>query len=313
MRFTEEMILQKDLWAGLHDPKRKEEDADIVVFGIPYDGAVSFREGTKDGPRSIRDLSFHVTPTNEEFEAFEDLKIKDIGDFYAATQEELFAKVEDKVAELVDKNIFFMMLGGDHSTTIPVLRGINRSLGEEFGIIHVDAHFDLCDSLGGSPLSHGCPARRASELEWVGGSNNIYFLAIRSVETDELEFMKQNPVHVISAKAFSRMGAQAVVDAVCEHFKDKKHIYLTFDIDALDPAYAPGTGTPQFGGISSREALDLVSGISRRLPLIGFDIVEVAPKLDDSLLSSFAARKLLMEIWGERYFKMYPEKRRSRL
>ncbi len=309
MRFTEEMILEKGLWAGLHDPALLEEEADIVVFGIPYDGAVSFREGTKDGPRSIRDLSYHVTPTNEEFEAFTGLQVKDMGDFYGATQEELFEKVEDKVAELVEKGAFFTMLGGDHSTTIPVLRGINKALGEEFGIIHVDAHFDLCDRLDGSELSHACPARRGTELELVGGSDNIYFLAIRSVETDELEFMKQNPVHVISAKRFSSLGTQAVIDAVCEHFEGKKHIYLTFDIDALDPAYAPGTGTPQFGGISSREALDLVSGLSRRLPLIGFDIVEVAPNLDESLLSSFAARKLLMEIWGEQYFKMYPDKR----
>lgn len=308
MRFTEEMILQEGLWAGLHKPHRSEEEADIVVFGIPYDGAVSFREGSKDGPRSIRDLSYHVTPTSEEFDVFEELKVKDIGDFYGATQEELFKKVEEKVAELVEKKKFFMMLGGDHSTTIPVLRGINRSLGEEFGIIHVDAHFDLCDSLGGNPLSHGCPARRGSELEWVGGSENIYFLAIRSIETDELEFMKHNPVHVISAKKFHQMGTEKVLDTVAEHFKDKKHIYLTFDIDALDPAFAGGTGTPQFGGITSREVLDLVYGISKRLPLIGFDIVEVAPSLDDSLSSSFAARKLILEIWSQIYKKLYTTK-----
>ncbi|MDO5712884.1 MAG: agmatinase [Tissierellia bacterium] len=305
MKFTEDMIRSKELWAGLHDPNRRIEDADIVVFGIPYDGAASFRSGAKDGPRAIRDITFSITPTTEDFEYFGDLKVLDLGDFYGDNQEDLFKKVEKQVQELVEKKKFFMMIGGDHSVNIPITRGIDKGIDEDFGLIHIDAHFDLCHSLGGNTLSHGCPARRASELERLGGSDHIFFLGIRSVEEDELEFMKNNPVNVINARELSEIGAKEAAKRVVKHFKDrgKEKIYITFDIDALDPGFAGGTGTPQFGGITPRDALTLLRVFSKELNIIGFDIVEVAPNLDPSLTSSFAARKLITEMWGFYYHK----------
>ena len=298
MKFTEEMILSKDLWAGLHDPDRSIDEADLIVFGIPYDGAASFRLGTKDGPRSIRDISFSITPTTEDFLLFEELKILDLGDYYAPNQIELFEKVENQVEELLKKKKFFTMLGGDHSVTIPVLRGIDKALGKDVGIIHIDAHFDLCDELDGNSLSHACPARRGTELKSVGGSEGVYFVGIRSIERDEIDYMKDNKVNVISAREFSQIGVDKVVARIVEKFIDKRHIYLTFDIDALDPAYAAGTGTPQFGGLTSRNALELLRGLFRELPIIAFDVVEVAPNLSSSLTSTFAARKIITEMWG---------------
>ncbi|NLY85801.1 MAG: agmatinase [Tissierellia bacterium] len=300
---TREMIQDTGLWAGLNKPGLPIDEADIIVFGIAYDGAASFRYGAKDGPRSIREITYSITPTTEDFEVFDDLKVLDIGDFSGTNQMELFEWVKEKVCEIVKKKKFFTMLGGDHSTTIPVYQGINKALDEPFGIIHLDAHFDLCDELNGSKYSHGCPSRRAIELDNVGSSDNIYFVGIRSIEMDELEFCKNNRINVINARRFYEIGVKKAIREVYEKMKNFKYIYLTIDIDVLDPAYAAGTGTPQFGGLSSRDLLEFLRGIFT-LPIIGFDVVEVAPSLDPSLTSSFAARKIITECWGHYYRKI---------
>lgn len=294
---TKDMIKDEELWAGLNKPDLPMEDADIVVFGLAYDGAASFRSGAKDGPEAIRSITYSITPTTEDFELIDELKVLDLGDFSNEKQEELFDQVEDKVAEIVRGGKFFTMLGGDHSTSIPVFRGIDKALDEPFGIIHLDAHFDLNDQLSGSSLSHGCPARRATELKNVGSADNIFFVGIRSVEMDELQFMKENKVNVINARRLHQIGVEKALEELHERMSGLKHIYVTVDIDVLDPAYAAGTGTPQFGGLTSRELLELLRGIFQ-LPVIGFDVVEVAPNLDPSLTSSFAARKIITECWG---------------
>ncbi len=302
MKTTEKMIKEQALWAGLNRPEASVEEADIVLFGIPFDGGVSFRNGAKDAPRSLRSITYTIAPTTEHFEDLSAMTVKDLGDFNAPTREELFRDVEAQVCELVKAGTFFTMIGGDHSTTIPVQRGINRALSEPFGIIHIDAHFDLCDALEGDSLSHGSTERRALELSNVTGPENLFFIGIRSVEMDELEFLKTHTVPVVSAARFEEMGVQAVIDAVKKQMAPFKHVYVTLDIDCLDPAYAAGTGTPQFGGLHARDLLTLLRGIFD-LPVIGFDVVEIAPKLDASLTALFAGRKILTECWGHHWRK----------
>lgn len=301
MKKTEELI-KEGIWAGLHDPALSEKEADVVVFGIPFDGSVSFRDGAREAPATIRSLTATIPPTTERFEDLSALRVKDIGDIEAENRDALFEKVEDKVCRLVEDGRFFTAIGGDHSVTIPILRGIDRALGEEFGILHLDAHFDLCDALDGDPLSHGGTARRAVELKNITSSKNIFFIGIRSPELDELAFIRQNPVNCISAVEYDEMGTAAVVEKVCAAMAGFKHIYLTLDIDCLDPAYAAGTGTPQIGGLSTRQLLNLLNGLFR-LPIIGFDVVEVAPKLDPAWNSVFAAKRIITECWGHRLRK----------
>lgn len=297
MKTTKEMIIEKELWAGLNKPGIVIEDADIVVFGQTFDKAASVRKGAADGPRHIREISYSITPTTEDFELIEDVNILDLGDFDNQNQEELFREVKNKVIEIVKAGKFFTMLGGDHSVSIPIYQGLNESLDDNFGIIHIDAHFDLCDELNGSILSHGCPARRATELSRVNGSDGIYFVGIRSIEMNEMEYMKSNKVNVINSRRFGKIGVDKAVEEVVNHMKRYKYIYITLDIDCLDPGFAGGTGTPQFGGLSPREVLEFLRGIFE-LPVIGFDVVEVAPCLDSSLASSYAARKIIVESWG---------------
>lgn len=297
MKTTKEMIQAGGLWGGLCNGQ-DYRNADIAVFGIPYDENVSYRKGAKDGPAAIRESAAPIPPTTEYFEDISALKVADLGDIEGTSCEEVFQKAEDLVADLVKAGKFFTMIGGDHSVTIPVLRGIDKAATEDFGVIHIDAHFDLCDQLCGSKVSHGCTERRAAELKHVGSSDNLFFLAIRSAEPDELEFMRSNPVHVINAAEFDRIGVEAAVEAVKKQLGHLKHIYITVDIDCLDPAYAAGTGTPKFGGITSRQLLNLLRGLFENLPVLGFDVVEVAPSLDASMAAVYAGQRVITECWG---------------
>lgn len=302
MKRTEDMIKEGNLWGGMFTGE-DYKNAHVAVFGIAYDENVSYRKGAKDGPAAIRQTMAPIPPTTEYFEDISLLRVADLGDIEGGNCEEVFDQARRLTAELVKAGEFFTMIGGDHSVTIPVLQGIDRAVNESFGIIHIDAHFDLCDTLEGSKVSHGCTERRATELEHVGGSENIFFIGIRSAELDEMEFMRHNKVNVIHAAEFDRIGVEATVEAVKKSLGHLNKIYITVDIDCLDPAYAAGTGTPKFGGLTSRQLLNLLRGLFEALPVIGFDVVEVAPSLDASLASVYAGQRVITECWGHYYRK----------
>lgn len=288
----------KGAWCGLNRPELSEKEADVVVFGIPFDKGVSYRAGASMGPSVLRENTFCSTPYTEEFESFESLQVYDAGDFVGENREELFEEITQYVAELVKNRIFFTAVGGDHSVTIPIEAGIDRALDEPFGIIHIDAHFDLCDTLNGDPLSHGSVQRRALELSNVKGTDQLCFIGIRSIEPDEYAFKKENPLQVFNAKICHKQGMERIAWDVIARMRRFNKIYITLDIDCLDPAFAAGTGTPQFGGLYSRQVLELMEILFKELNIIAFDVVEVAPELDPSLTSMFAARRIITESWG---------------
>ena len=291
------MIKEEGLWAGLNRPQISMENTDIVVFGIPFDGGVSFRAGAKDGPRELREITYSIYPITERWESFSDLKLLDLGDVEGKDREKIFKQAEEIAYQAIKAKKFLTMIGGDHSTTIPVLRGIDKALEEPLGIIHLDAHFDLCDEIDGNYLSHGSTERRALELKNISDIRNIFFVGVRSVEAQELSFIRDKKINILKAMDIRRQGVGKSLERIIEQMNKFPKIYLTIDIDVLDPAYAPGTGTPQFGGLDGRELLDLLYGIFK-LPIIGFDVVEVAPGLDDSKIAVFAARKIITECWG---------------
>ena len=303
MKKVQEMIKDNKIWAGLNCPEIPMEKADIVVFGIPFDGGISFRAGSKDAPGELRNITYFIDPTTERFESIAGLKVLDIGDVQGENRDEIFKRAEEITYQAIKAGKLITMIGGDHSTTIPVLKGIDKALEKPLGIIHLDAHFDLCNEMGGNELSHGCTERRALELKNVKDIGNIFFVGIRSVETQELSFIHDEKINIIKAMDFRRNGTDKSLEIIKEKMKKFTRVYITIDIDVLDPAYAPGTGTPKFGGLDSRELLDLLYGLFD-LPIIGFDVVEVAPSLDDSKIALFAARKIIIECWGHYYRKM---------
>ena len=302
MTTVQQIIQEKEIWAGLNQPGIPLEQADIVVCGIAFDGGVSFRSGAKDAPKAIREITYTIDPTTERFESMEALKVLDLGDAEGESREEVFKKVEQIAYDCVKAGKLMTFIGGDHSTTIPILWGIDKALEEPFGIIHIDAHLDLCDEMGGDHLSHGSTERRALELKNISDTESIYFLGIRSAESQEVKFIQENKLNILGAREIRQLGVEKVLEKVKEKMARFQKVYITIDIDALDPAYAPGTGTPQFGGLDSRELLDLLYGLFE-LPVIGFDLVEVAPNLEESKIALFAGRKIITECWGHHWRK----------
>ncbi len=284
-------------WFGLNRPDMDVNDADAVVFGIPFEGGVSYRAGTAEAPDTLRANTTHATPCSEQLAFFKDFDVVDAGNAEGG-RDEMFADVQALTAELVRKGRRFTMVGGDHSVTIPVERGINDALDEPFGIIHIDAHMDLSYDIDGDVLSHGSVEQRATELSNVGSADNIFFIGIRSIEEDEFGYFMEHDIHVRTAYDCYHDGIEKVAEDCIECMRRFDKVYLTFDIDALDPAYAGGTGTPQFGGLTSRMALTLLEKLFTQLNIIGFDVVEVAPALDDSWASLYAARKIISEGWS---------------
>ncbi len=298
MRVRDGYAKDKGAWCALNRPDIEEKEADIVIFGIPFDEGVSYRSGANMGPSTLRENTFSSTPYTEDFESLTELKVHDGGDF-KGTRDEIFPEVEEYTEMLVREGKFFTMVGGDHSVTIPVHKGIDDALDEEFGIIHIDAHFDLCDELGGDELSHGSTERRAIELDNVGSTDNLYFIGIRSIEPDEYQFKSKNKVNVFNAKACHEKDPEEIAGKVAEHMERFDKVYITLDIDCLEVGFAPGTGTPQFGGLYPRQVLRILEILFERLDVIGFDVVEVAPPLDaPAHTAMFAARKIITEVWG---------------
>ncbi|TFG93333.1 MAG: arginase family protein, partial [Candidatus Atribacteria bacterium] len=253
MRKVKEMIKEERLCAGLNRPQISMGNADVVVFGIPFDGGVSFRAGAKDGPRELREITYSIDPITERWENFPNLIVLDLGDIQGKDRKKIFKKAEEITYQAIKSGKLLTMIGGDHSATIPVLQGIDKALEEPLGIIHLDAHFDLCDEIDGNYFSHGSTERRALELKNISDIGNIFFAGVRSVETQELPFVRNKKINIIKAMDISRRGVRKSLEIIRGKMKKFSKIYLTVDIDVLDPAYAPGTGTPQFGGLNSRE------------------------------------------------------------
>jgi agmatinase len=293
----------RSIWNGLNNPDLEPHEADTVVVGIPFDKAASFRKGAAEAPGRIREISTHISPTTEAGISMETLRVRDLGDISqnGLSQVDYFALIEQK-ASMLFKITFPTFLGGDHSVSIPLLNAAAGIWGRDLGVIHLDAHLDLCDRLDGNILSHGCTHRRFLEKNNLP-LGQVYFIGIRSFESQELQFLEGRQANIITAPEISRCGVAAAAQKVIQAFQNFKAVYLTIDIDFLDPATAPGTGTPKPGGFTTRDLLQFIDYFSP-LPLIGMDVVEVSPPLDHNDITSFAAQRAITEAWGRYLLKV---------
>ncbi len=296
------MIDYEKAWLGLC--AKKPEHAKICILGIPFDGGASLGKGAAKAPQRIRDLASEDMP--EADDAWILIKkgiMFDYGDVEIDLDwEKSFKRVEDRAYEVMKQDKFSLFIGGDHSVTIPLQRAFKKYQEErkpdgKIGIIHFDAHFDLCDRFEGHKWSHANTAKRA--LDDILEPKDILFLGIRAAESEELEIIKKHPeIEVISATEVFQNGYMAAYERIYKKFKDYDGIYFTLDIDVLDPAYAPGTGTPVFAGLSSRELIELVRLLLAHLPIKAMDIVEVAPPLDRNDITSWAAIGIIQQIFN---------------
>lgn len=283
------------VWSGL---ATGGASAPVAILGIPFDAAVSFRPGASHAPERLRMFSSHVTPITEEGIGLRPGMIHDYGDVERDLD---WARYFDAVTQAALESLahpFTLFLGGDHSVTIPLHRAFDQVIGKPFGILHIDAHPDLCDTFEGHRWSHACTERRALELPNVT-PEGLVFCGIRSWEQQELDLLAHNPgIGMHSARSIHQRGIEAVAQSVIEQLSRFEAIYLTLDIDCLDPAYAPGTGTPEAGGLTSRQLLEFLRLIFEKLPIRAMDIVEVSPPLDYSDITTVAALKVIYEVLG---------------
>jgi len=276
------------------------DEADVIIMGVPFDGAVSASRGAAAAPDCLRELSRIPAPVTEEGALLTSLRLWDAGNVSPHLNwEKYFAEVEEEAYNLLAKDKFCLFLGGDHSVTIPLETAFARAHADEkIGIIHFDSHTDIADKYDEHRWSHACTQRRALELPNVE-ADGLTFVGIRSYIEDELKFLAEHPeIRVISAREVYRLGVADTYKAISERYAAYRSIYFTIDIDVLDPAFAPGTGTPESGGLSTRELMELTKEIVINLPVKAVDIVEVAPPLDSSDITSWAALKVIYEIFG---------------
>lgn len=278
------------LWGDLHRPDLTPEQTDFTIIGIPFDGLASARKGAALAPERLRFWSQHATPFSEDRTRLKDFSVCDLGDIMVTDPVRDFQLIRQRVANLPNMPI---LLGGDHSVTIPILQGQRERYKElRLGVLWVDAHPDLCDFFNGSRLSHANTMRRA--LEFGIEPHDVCMVGLRSWEEQEIDIIENGGLHVYTAADVAERGMRKVADSIRNILNDCDVVHISLDIDCLDPSTAPGTGIPEFGGLTSRDVLTLIKS-TQDLPLVGLDVVEIAPALDPSETTVFAGLKIIME------------------
>ena len=282
----------------------KTLSADAAILGIPWDEGVGYRPGARFGPRSIREYStrfaFHERAVKEggywEIDGkrrhLEGIHLVDCGDqdvLYLRV-EETFSAITDSVGRISAKALP-NILGGDHSITFPVVRALQKY--KPLHVIHLDAHLDYNDSIEGVLLANGSPVKRISELDFVGEIIQIGMRGIRARE-DAYKDSASRGNRIITMSDLRHKGVEVVLNQI----PDQGSLYVTIDIDVLDPSVAPGTSSPEFDGMTHKEMKTLLTGIASRGKVVGFDVVEVNPFLDSIGLTQSLAVTMILEFLG---------------
>jgi agmatinase len=277
-------------WAGLAGGATPE----IVVAGIPYDGSAVYRKGAALAPQRIRELSAVMPPVTEDGRLLTSLQVQDLGDLDAGP--DIAGGWEAVAGRLaaIPADRFLTVLGGDHCTAVASLAAQARR-HPGLSVLWVDSHPDLCDYSRGGRWTCGCALRRALDASRVEPSR-VVIVGGRDYDPEELDFIAANDMLLVSARAVTRDLAGSA--GLIANRLAGMDVHISFDIDVLDPAFAPGTEIPSPGGLSTRQALELLEAALRRCRPVGLDVVEVAPPLDHGDITTFAALKIIFEIWG---------------
>ena len=269
------------------------QDAEVIVIGAPMDWTCSFRPGTRFGPQKIREVSIGI----EEFSFYQETSLEDKSyydcgdlDLPFGNVEKSLSIIENAAEEIFNDKKIPLFLGGEHLISLPVIRQAYKKYGDDLKIIHFDAHADLREGYLDNSLSHASVMRRACEFI---NPNNIYQIGIRSGTSDELSFARNN------TNFYPFEVAESSIKNICSSIGSSP-VYITLDIDVVDPAYADGTGTPEPGGCTSKDMLYAIR-LMKELKVIGFDLVEVSPLYDASSKTAVLAAGLVREAilaWG---------------
>ena len=274
-------------------------DLDVAIVGVPLDIGTSNRNGTRYGPRQIRSESVLVRPYGMATGAapFESFQVADTGDvaLNPYSLEKSISIIEAHYDELLRQQVVPVSLGGDHTITLPILRALARKHGP-LGLVHVDAHADVNDEMFGERITHGTIFRRAIEEGLVDPKRMVQIgLRATGYAAEDFDWARQQGVLVVEAEACWYKSLRPLMDEVRQRLGSAGASYLSFDIDGLDPSVAPGTGTPEPGGLSGSQGLEIIRGC-RGLNLIGCDLVEVSPPYDSMGNTALLAANLVFEM-----------------
>lgn len=273
-------------------------DLDVAVFGVPFDLGTSNRPGARFGPRGIREESVMIRPYNMATRAapFDSLRIDDLGDIAtnAFDKNDSVARIEAYVDTLMAHELTTVALGGDHTIVLPILRALAKRHGP-LGLVHVDAHTDINDDMFGEKIAHGTPFRRAVEEGLLDG-DRVVQIGVRGTgyAADDFDWSREQGFRVVQVEECWHRSLTPLMDEVREKVSGGP-VYISFDIDGLDPAYAPGTGTLETGGLTSAQGIEIIRGCWG-LDVVGCDLVEVAPIYDVSGMTSRVASDLVYEM-----------------
>jgi len=268
---------------------------DVALIGMPMDLGITNRNGCRFGPRALRAIE-RIGPFNHVLSCMPsaELRLADIGDVPFRSRFDLTKSHEDieaTIAKIVAAGVAPLSAGGDHSITLPILKAIGKS--QPVGMIHIDAHCDTSGPFDGSRFHHGGPFRQAV-LDGVLDPDRTIQIGIRGSSEYLWEFSRASGMTVVHAEKISELGCAKIAEMAREKVGDGP-VYLSFDIDSLDPAFAPGTGTPEIGGLTTREAQEILRAL-KGINFIGGDVVEVAPQYDSTTNTAHAGAQMLFEI-----------------
>lgn len=274
-----------------------EKEANVFLLGVPLDKNASVGKGASLAPRVLRELSHDLPPLDRFGHDLRKIKLFDLGDLLS---EDFDVLQKDFANKLYTKKGFHLIFGGDHSIAIASERAFfdyAKSLNKIPVIIHIDAHPDICDEYHGSKYSHACPIYRS--LEYGYEDENITLCGVRGFELQEMETFKKHPLlDVFKADDIKLLGIDRFISLLKAKYNSNKYlIYISYDIDANDPSFAPGTGTPEAFGLTNRETMTLITSLIKDLNVDTLDIVEVAPPLDINNITSRLALKTLYEVF----------------
>lgn len=283
------------------------EQVDIAIVGIPFDSCATYRVGSRFGPSAIRDISSLVKPYNPELgvNIFDYCSCVDFGDVRTVPgyPEDSMTLIEQDMSQLFKAGVLPIAMGGDHSVTLAELRACYKTHGK-VALIHFDSHYDTWEEYFGKKYNHGTPFRMAANEGIIDTSKSIQ-VGIRGglYNKTDTDMSPDLGFKVLTATACHKMGMEAVVTEIKSRVGSSK-AFLTFDIDFLDPAFAPGTGTPEIGGFSTAQALEIIRGL-KELNIVGYDVVEVAPAYDSANITAFAAANFISEFMAHLAYKRY--------
>lgn len=272
--------------------------ADVGVLGAPFDGGTTFRAGARYGPGGIREASLLLRPYNDALDVspFAERQVVDAGDASPNPVDivEAHRSIEQAAAELHSAGARVLGLGGDHSVSLPFLRAAAAAHGP-VSLLQLDAHTDTWDSYFGAKLTHGTMFRRAVEEGIVNGQSSVQ-IGLRGSTYEPTDYAENAALGftTLMARDFDAAGVAGAVELAVEHLRGP--VYITVDIDCLDPAFAPGTGTPEAGGLTSRELLGILRGLAGRIDVASADVVEVSPPYDPTGCTAVAGANAAYEL-----------------